>query len=149
MLVGFTRLCTVFSKKCYVGSYIDHFKQGVNETSMKYQKVEKQLDEREKLRKFRELDDAFAEALRQLDDPDSGFDIPTGPPVRSLAALEKDDVEAKQKEQQQEQDRLFKQRFEALLSEYGVGHYDLAELADTLFTYGLWQLDTVPSTEHS
>ena len=116
---------------------------------MKYQKVEKQLDEREKLRKFRELDDAFAEALRQLDDPDSGFDIPTGPPVRSLAALEKDDVEAKQKEQQQEQDRLFKQRFEALLSEYGVGHYDLAELADTLFTYGLWQLDTVPSTEHS
>ncbi|BBI74514.2 hypothetical protein HAALTHF_39090n [Vreelandella aquamarina] len=46
---------------------------------MKYQKVQKQLDEREKLRKFRELDDAFAQALRQLEDPDSDFDIPTGP----------------------------------------------------------------------
>ncbi|KKO01042.1 hypothetical protein LCGC14_0120230 [marine sediment metagenome] len=147
MLGSFKRLCTVFVKKCYVGSHIDHFKQGVNETSMKYQKVEKQLDEREKLRKFRELDDAFAQALRQLDDPDSGFDIPTGPPVRSLATLEKDDVEAKQKEQQQEQDRLFKQRFEALLAEYGVGHYDLAELAETLLSYELWQLDTVPGEQ--
>lgn len=46
---------------------------------MKYQKVQKQLDEREKLRKFRELDDAFAQALRQLEDPGSDFDIPTGP----------------------------------------------------------------------
>ncbi len=107
---------------------------------MKYQKVQKQVDEREKLRKFRELDDAFAQALRQLDDPDSDFDIPTGPPVRSLAALEEEDVEA----QKDEQERIFKQRFEALLHEYGISHHELAELAETLLAYGLWQRD-----EHS
>lgn len=114
---------------------------------MKYQKVEKQLDERDKLRKFRELDDAFAQALRQLDDPDSGFDIPTGPPVRSLAALEKEDLQAQQQEQQREQDRVFKQRFEALLSEYGQTHDDVAALAETLFTYGLWQRDEASGSE--
>lgn len=113
---------------------------------MKYQKVQKQVDERDKLRKFRELDDAFAQALRQLDDPDSGFDIPTGPPVRSLAALEQEDVEAKQEEQQYEQERIFKQRLEALLSEYDFAHYDLAELAETLLTHGLWQQDVVPGS---
>lgn len=102
------------------------------------------MDERDKLRKFRELDDAFAQALRQLDDPDSDFDIPTGPPVRSLAALEKDDLEAKQEKQQLEQDDVFKQRFEALLSEYDLAHYDLVELSETLLSYGLWQLDVVP-----
>ncbi|MGO1915434.1 MAG: hypothetical protein ACTIKU_05020 [Halomonas sp.] len=114
---------------------------------MKYQKVQKPVDEREKLRKFRELDDAFAQALQQLDDPNSDFDIPTGPPVRSLAALEKDDVEAKQKERQQEQDIAFKQRFEALVSAYGLTQYDLAELAETLLSYGLWQQDEVPSSQ--
>jgi hypothetical protein len=147
-LYSFTCLCTVLCGKGYHGSYVDHSKQGVNETSMKYQKVEKQLDERDKLRKFRELDDAFAQALRQLDDPDNNFNIPTGPPVRSLAALEKDDVEAKQKELQQEQERVFKQRFDALLSEYGVEHHDLAELAETLLSYGLWEVDLVPGSEH-
>ncbi|MGO1425196.1 MAG: hypothetical protein ACTHZY_04270 [Halomonas sp.] len=114
---------------------------------MKYQKVQKPVDEREKLRKFRELDDAFAQALQQLDDPNSDFDIPTGPPVRSLAALEKDDVEAKQKERQQEQDIAFKQRFEALVSAYGLTQYDLAELAETLLSYGLWQQDEVPGSQ--
>ncbi|WP_040481380.1 hypothetical protein [Vreelandella boliviensis] len=113
---------------------------------MKYQKVQKPVDEREKLRKFRELDDAFAQALRQLDDPDSDFDIPTGPPVRSLATLEKDDVETQKKEQQQEQERIFKQRFEALLIEYGVDHYDLAELIDTLLGCGLWHQDIAPGS---
>ena len=144
MLVIFTRLCTVFAKKSYVGSHFDHFKQGVNETSMKYQKVQKPIDEREKLRKFRELDDAFAQALRQLDDPESDFDIPTGPPVRSLAALEQEDVETQQKEQQQERERIFKQRFEALMSEYGMDHDDLAELIEALLGYGVWQQDVVP-----
>ena len=149
MLVSFTRLCTVFTKKSDIGSHIDHFKQGVNETSMKYQKVQKPIDEREKLRKFRELDDAFAQALRQLDDPESGFDIPTGPPVRSLAALEQEDLESQQEEQQQERERIFKQRFEALLSEYGVDHYDLAELIEALLGYGVWQQDVVPAASTS
>lgn len=109
---------------------------------MKYQKVQKPVDEREKLRKFRELDDAFAQALRQLDDPDSDLDIPTGPPVRSLAALEQDDIEA----QKEERERIFKQRFEALLNEYGVEHFDLAELIETLLEYGLWQQNKVPES---
>ncbi len=113
---------------------------------MKYQKVQKPIDEREKLRKFRELDDAFAQALRQLDDPESDFDIPTGPPVRSLAALEQDDVETKQKEQQQELDHVFKQRFEALLVEYGIDHADLNEMIETLLSCGLWQQDVVPGS---
>ncbi|MGP9766330.1 hypothetical protein ACT3UM_11415 [Halomonas sp. AOP13-D3-9] len=146
MLAIFTRLCTVFAKKSYVGSHIDHFKQGVNETSMKYQKVQKPVDEREKLRKFRELDDAFAQALRQLDDPESDFDIPTGPPVRSLAALEEEDEEIQQKKQQQDQERMFKQRFEALLNEYSVDHCDLAELIEALLCHGIWQQDVVPGS---
>lgn len=146
MLVIFTRLCTVFAKKSDISSHIDHFKQGVNETSMKYQKVQKPIDEREKLRKFRELDDAFAQALRQLDDPESDLDIPTGPPVRSLAALEQEDEEIQQKEQQQDQERIFKQRFDALLSEYGVDHNDLAELIEALLGYGVWQQDVVPGS---
>ena len=146
MLVTFKRLCTVFAKKSDIGCHIDHFKQGVNETSMKYQKVQKPLDEREKLRKFRELDDAFAQALRQLDDPESGLDIPTGPPVRSLAALEQEDKETLQKEQQHDQERIFKQRFDALLDQYGVDHNDLAELIEALLGYGVWHQDRVPGS---
>ena len=80
---------------------------------MKYHKVSKQLDEREKLRKFRELDDAFAQALRQLEDPDSDFDIPTGPPVRSLAELEAED----QADQQKRRDELFGERLHTLMAE--------------------------------
>ena len=45
------------------------------------------MDEREKLRRFRELDDAFAEALRSLDNPNKAAEIPTGPPVRSIDSL--------------------------------------------------------------
>ncbi len=115
---------------------------------MKYQKVQKPVDEREKLRKFRELDDAFAQALRQLDDPESDFDIPTGPPVRSLETLEQDDRETVQKEQEEQQealDQVFKQRFEALLSEYSVDRNDLRALIETLLAYGLWQEDAEPS----
>ena len=58
---------------------------------MKYQKPHKPLDERDKLRQFRELDNAFAKALRDLDDPESQLAIPTGPPVRSLDALEQEE----------------------------------------------------------
>lgn len=109
---------------------------------MKYQKVQKQLDEREKLRKFRELDDAFAQALRQLEDPDSDFDIPTGPPVRSLAALEAD-------ERQKEQDLLFSQRLKALLKEYDLSEGGVSELIQTLLAYGLWEMDRMPAQSDS
>ena len=112
---------------------------------MKYQKVQKQLDEREKLRKFRELDDAFAQALRQLEDPDSDFDIPTGPPVRSLAALEADD----RAERQKEQDLLFSQRLKALLKEYDLSEGGVSELIQTLLAYGLWEMDRMPAQSDS
>ncbi|PCF97497.1 hypothetical protein [Vreelandella nigrificans] len=107
---------------------------------MKYQKVQKQLDEREKLRKFRELDDAFAQALRQLDDPNNSMDIPTGKPVRSLADLEADD----QAVLAEENDRVFKERFKALIGEYGLSDRELSELIQTLLTYERWELQTVP-----
>lgn len=77
---------------------------------MKQNTNRKPMDEREKLRKFRELDDAFAEALRELDDPDSKLDIPTGPPVHTLESIE----QAEQSRQQQ----TFEQRLEALMREY-------------------------------
>ena len=107
---------------------------------MKYQKVEKQLDEREKLRKFRELDDAFAQALRQLDDPNNSMNIPTGPPVRSLADLEADD----QAVLTEKRDQVFSERFKALISEYDLSESELSELIQTLLTYERWELQTVP-----
>lgn len=108
---------------------------------MKYQKVEKQLDEREKLRKFRELDDAFAQALRQLDDPNNSMNIPTGPPVRSLADLEADDQAALS----EKRDHEFNERLKALISAYDFSERELSELIQTLLTYERWELQTVPA----
>lgn len=102
---------------------------------MKYRKAAKPHNERDKLRQFKELDDAFAQALQALDDPDSAADIPTGPPVRSLAALEEDDNQAQVEGRHQE----FTRRVEALLNEYGMPHAELVELIETLLEYGLWQ----------
>ncbi|WP_083004581.1 hypothetical protein [Halomonas sp. GT] len=111
---------------------------------MKYQKVQKQLDEREKLRKFRELDDAFAQALRQLEDPNSDFDIPTGPPVRSIAALEADDHAADEAARSHEQDRLFDQRLKALIREFDLSERDVGEVIHALLESSKWTLDDVP-----
>ncbi|RUR36631.1 hypothetical protein [Vreelandella populi] len=108
---------------------------------MKYHKAPKQLDEREKLRKFRELDDAFAQALRQLEDPNSDFDIPTGPPVRSLAALEEEDAT----ERLQVRERLFETRLKELMREYGQSGQAVCELIATLLSYDLWPEDKPPS----
>ncbi|MGO2008926.1 hypothetical protein [Vreelandella alkaliphila] len=107
---------------------------------MKYQKVQKQLDEREKLRKFRELDDAFAQALRQLEDPNSDFNIPTGPPVRSIAALEAEDQAA----HSHEQERLFEQRLKVLIGEYDLSERDVSEVIHALLESKQWELDRVP-----
>ncbi|RUR31793.1 hypothetical protein [Vreelandella nanhaiensis] len=108
---------------------------------MKYHKAPKQLDEREKLRKFRELDDAFAQALRQLEDPNSDFDIPTGPPVRSLAALEEEDAT----ERLQARERLFETQLKELMREYGQSGQAVRELIATLLSYDLWPEDEPPS----
>lgn len=106
---------------------------------MKYRNAAKPHNERDKLRQFKELDDAFAKALQALDDPESDMDIPTGPPVRSLATLEEEeDSDARLRSRDQE----FVRRVEALISEYRVPHTELLELIDTLLEYGLWQEET-------
>ncbi|WP_447556482.1 hypothetical protein [Vreelandella sp. EE22] len=113
---------------------------------MKYQKAHKYVDEREKLRKFRELDDAFAQALRQLEDPSNSFDIPTGPPVRSLQDLEDQDKAS----QAQAREHLFGERLGVLCAEYGYSSDTVKSLVETLLTYGRWALDeTPPITEPS
>jgi len=116
-------------------------RKGVDETSMKYQKVHKPTDERDKLRKFRELDDAFAQALRQLDDPNSAMDIPTGPPVRSLEALEEEEAE----QNAERRDEQFERQFEALLTEYHIAPHDLRQLIETLLTTGRWSDGPMPA----
>ncbi|MFG6666500.1 hypothetical protein ACGK9R_05255 [Halomonas sp. HNIBRBA4712] len=108
---------------------------------MKYQKAHKQVDEREKLRKFRELDDAFAEALRQLESPGNPFDIPTGPPVRSLKDLEEQESQARA----QEQENLFNERLQALCVESGYSKKAAAKLVQVLLESGLWSGDSTPA----
>lgn len=90
---------------------------------MKQQKKANAMDEREKLRKFRELDDAFAEALKQLDDPDHRLDIPTGPPVASAQSQRKQEAEAR-----------FEERLEALMREYRLPPEAVVALLESLNT---------------
>ncbi|CBV42598.1 uncharacterized protein HELO_2714 [Halomonas elongata DSM 2581] len=96
---------------------------------MKYQNSRKPMDEREKLRKFRELDDAFAEALRELEQPDNALDIPTGPPVRSLETLDEE-------ERQREREALFEQRLQALMQDYAQPAESVSHLLATLKSLG-------------
>lgn len=87
------------------------------------------MDEREKLRKFRELDDAFAEALRELEKPDNALDIPTGPPVRSLETLDEE-------ERRREREALFEQRLQALMQDYAQPAESVSHLLATLKSLG-------------
>jgi hypothetical protein len=95
---------------------------------MRNQKPNRSMDEREKLRKFRELDDAFAQALRELEKPNSPLDIPTGPPVRSLAELEA--------EEQQQRQQAFEQRLMSLMNEYAQPRESVTMLLRTLRSVG-------------
>ncbi|SEM19299.1 hypothetical protein [Halomonas caseinilytica] len=87
------------------------------------------MDEREKLRKFRELDDAFAQALRELEQPDNTLDIPTGPPVRSLAALDEE-------ERQKEREAMFEHRLKTLMQDYAQPAESVSHLLETLKALG-------------
>ncbi|QTF91259.1 hypothetical protein [Halomonas sp. BM-2019] len=86
------------------------------------------MDEREKLRKFRELDDAFAEALRELDRPDCQLEIPTGPPMAPLA----EEVEQDEATRQQR----FEERLRALMQEYHQPAEQVARLLQALKKMG-------------
>ncbi|WP_240612329.1 hypothetical protein [Salinicola lusitanus] len=71
------------------------------------------MNEREKIRKFRELDDAFAEALRELD----------GGPSRS------EQVSVDQK------DSDFKDRLQHLMQEYALSQRCVHKMLSTLMEY--------------
>lgn len=103
---------------------------------MRNQKPNRSMDEREKLRKFRELDDAFAQALRELEKPDSRLDIPTGPPVRSLAELEAEDRQEREAEERQQRQQAFETRLQSLMKEYAQPKESVAVLLRTLQTLG-------------
>ena len=67
------------------------------------------MDEREKLRKFRELDDAFAEALRELDSSEVESYVPAETPV--AAETSPRHVEAPARDE-------FEDRLRTLMQEY-------------------------------
>lgn len=94
---------------------------------MKHQTQRKPMDEREKLRKFRELDDAFAEALRELEQPDARQEIPSGPPVQPTVAPEEDPATRQ---------RHFEERLKALMREYHQPAASVSHLLQTLKSLG-------------
>ncbi|SFU88914.1 hypothetical protein [Halomonas korlensis] len=101
---------------------------------MKQQTFAKPLDERDKLRRFKELDDAFADALRELDNPDSRLDIPTGPPVRSLEAQEQEHEQQRQQQDEDSRELAFERQLNALMKEYAQSAESVRELLQTLYT---------------
>ncbi|MCW4151943.1 hypothetical protein OM427_20710 [Halomonas sp. 18H] len=88
---------------------------------MKYQNTRQPLDEREKLRKFRELDDAFAEALRDLEQP--------GEQPRSPAAETSEATPV-------EREVAFKQQLETLMREYALPAESVSDLLSTMKALG-------------
>ncbi|MBS9402414.1 hypothetical protein KG088_02105 [Halomonas sp. TRM85114] len=89
------------------------------------------MDERDKLRRFRELDDAFGDALRELDDPDSQLDIPTGPPVRSL---EEQDQQLDRQQDEASRELAFERQLNALMKEYAQSAENVRELLRALYS---------------
>ncbi|GED22556.1 hypothetical protein [Halomonas halmophila] len=92
---------------------------------MKYQNSREPHDERDKLRKFRELDDAFAEALRDLEQLES----PSRP---------SDQASAQPGKQVGEQDReaAFKRQLESLMQEYALPADSVSDLLVTMKSLG-------------
>lgn len=91
---------------------------------MRNQKTRKPMDEREKLRKFRELDDAFANALRELEGAKTA-------PLRQGPS----DEELK-REQERERQQAFEQRLKALMHEYAQPAESVSTLMRTLVQLG-------------
>ncbi|SDK73545.1 hypothetical protein SAMN05192555_10156 [Franzmannia pantelleriensis] len=83
------------------------------------------MDEREKLRKFRELDDAFADALAALDSGEAPRDMP-----RMMSA------EARREADQLDQQERFERRVTALMQEYQQSSESVSLLMRTLQSLG-------------
>lgn len=92
---------------------------------MRYEKRPKPMDEREKLRKFRELDDAFADALAALDSGQAPRDMPT---VMS--------AQARREAEQRDQQEAFERRVNALMQEYQQSSESVSLLMRTLQALG-------------
>ena len=85
---------------------------------MKHHTQRNGMDEREKLRQFRELDDAFAEALRELEpSPAVERNAETAaPPAQAVPPSGED----------------FQRRLEALMAQYELSAERVRELVETL-----------------
>lgn len=83
------------------------------------------MGERDKLRQFRELDDAFAEALRELDSSPAA-EPPAELESRQPAAAEEEEVALA------EPGEDFEQRLEALMADYELSAERVRELLQTL-----------------
>ncbi|WP_416136995.1 hypothetical protein ACM26W_10750 [Halomonas sp. HK25] len=94
---------------------------------MKQQTHRKPMDEREKLRQFRELDDAFAEALRELDGPDVAPDTSVESPLLTATSPQEDEAPDRDH---------FEDRLRALMQEYHQPADQVAGLLQTLKTLG-------------
>lgn len=86
---------------------------------MKRYNAKPQMDEREKLRKFRELDDAFADALRALDKD-----------------TQKDEGVNAEEQAGVSSDQQFEQRLMALINEYQQTPDSVSELLSTMLSLG-------------
>lgn len=84
------------------------------------------MGERDKLRQFRELDDAFAEALRELD---------SSPAAEPPAELQSRQPAAEEEVALAEPGEDFEQRLEALMAEYELSAERVRELLQTLQRY--------------
>lgn len=82
------------------------------------------MDEREKLRKFRELDDAFAEALKGLDGSVRPEKAPDSSPLRSVEELEREEA----KRAQEARDAEFREQLSSLMAEYAQSPRGACEL---------------------
>ncbi len=99
---------------------------------MKQQKFPKPMDEREKLRRFRELDNAFAEALRELDG--GAADAANSPSVGADAVDVPDEALAEADTRDRQQD--FERRLEALMLDYALPAESVSDLLQTLRALG-------------
>ncbi|MGM1052798.1 MAG: hypothetical protein ACQEXO_10415 [Pseudomonadota bacterium] len=85
------------------------------------------MDEREKLRQFRELDDAFAQALRKLDGPDDALGTSNAPPLIPATPVQEENPPGAE---------YFEPRLRELMQEYHQTVDQVADLLETLRSLG-------------
>lgn len=94
---------------------------------MKQHTQQKPMDEREKLRRFRELDDAFAEALRELEGSGNVPDASIEPSLLAATPVHEDEPPGRDH---------FEDRLLALMQEYQQPGEQVADMLATLKALG-------------